>query len=225
MPGEAERYRFIETELADLFELWGYQEVRSPTIESVQVLSTGVGEELVDNMFKFQDFDGKMLALRTEMTAPVSRIVSTKMTSIPEPIRLFYVSNVFRYSQSYADRGREFRQAGAELIGSNTPKADAEILSLLVSSLRQIGLKEIRVDIGHASLLKDLLTATGFDAEKNRVFRNLLAYRDETRLDQFMGQNRLPPRLTEAFLHLSRIPQIFAPLSLPSYHRLRIISL
>jgi len=154
-------------------------------------------------MFKFQDFDGKILALRAEMTAPVARIVTTRMLSTPEPIRLFYVSNVFRYSQSYVERGREFWQAGVELIGCDTSEADGEILSLLVSSLKKIGLKEVRVDVGHASLLKDLLKATGLDEEKKGILQNLLGYRDEARLEKFMDQNNFPSTLREAFLQLS----------------------
>ncbi len=154
-------------------------------------------------MFKFQDFDGKILALRAEMTAPVARIATTRMTTVPEPIRLFYVSNVFRYSQSYAEREREFWQAGVELIGCNTSEADGEILSLLISSLRKVGLKEVRVDVGHASLLKDLLKATALDEEKRDTLQDLLAYRDEARLEKFIDQNNFPSQLREAFLQLS----------------------
>ncbi len=203
LPSEVENYRYIEDKLRELFELWGYQEIRSPTIEFVEVLSTGIGSELIDSMFKFQDFDGKVVALRPEMTAPVARIVTTRMSSTPEPIRLFYVSNVFRYSQSYAERGREFRQAGVELVGYNTPEADGEILALLISSLKKIGLKEVRVDIGHASLLKDLIKATDLNKEEKEILQNLLAYRDEARLEHFMKQNSLPSELREAFLQLS----------------------
>jgi len=203
LPDEVERYRYVEDCLRESFKLWGYQEVRSPTIEFVEALSTGVGPELVDTMFKFQDFDGKILALRAEMTAPVARIVTTRMTSMSEPLRLFYVSNVFRYSQSYVERGREFWQAGVELIGCNTSEADGEIISLLISSLRKVGLKEVRVDVGHASLLKDLLKATGLDEEKKSNLQNLLAYRDETSLEKFMDQNNFPSKLREAFLQLS----------------------
>jgi len=204
LPEEVERYRYIEDELKELFELWGYQEVRSPTIEFVEALSTGIGPELVDNMFKFQDFDGKILALRPEMTAPVARIVTTRMATTPEPIRVFYVSNVFRYSQSYVERGREFRQAGVELIGCNTSEADGEILALLISSLIKLRLKEVRVDVGHASLLKDLLEATGLGQEKKGVLQSLLSYRDEARLEKFMDQNNLPSKLRETFLQFSR---------------------
>jgi len=155
-------------------------------------------------MFKFQDFDGKLLALRAEMTAPVARIVTTRMPSAPEPIRLFYVNNVFRYSQSYLKREREFCQAGVELVGCNTPEADGEILALLISSLKQVGLKEVRIDLGHASLLKDLLNAARLDKQQKVSVQGLLACRDAVGLKKFMEQNSFPSNLRDAFLQLSR---------------------
>ena len=155
-------------------------------------------------MFKFQDFDGKLLALRAEMTAPVARIVTTRMQSAPEPVRLFYVNNVFRYSQSYLKREREFCQAGVELVGCNTSEADGEILALLISSLKQVGLQEVRIDLGHASLLKDLLNAAGLDKQQKVSVQALLACRDSVGLKKFMEQNDFPSNLRDAFLQLSR---------------------
>lgn len=154
-------------------------------------------------MFKFQDFDGKLLALRAEMTAPVARIITTKMQSAPEPIRLFYVNNVFRYSQSYLKREREFCQAGVELVGCNTSEADGEILALLTSSLRQVGLNDVRIDLGHASLLKDLLSAAGLNKQQKVAVQSLLACRDSVGLKKFMEQNDFPSNLREVFLQLS----------------------
>jgi ATP phosphoribosyltransferase regulatory subunit len=203
LPNEVKQYRYIEDKLKETFELWNYREVHSPTIEFLETLSTGVGPELVDAMFKFQDFDGKILALRAEMTAPVARIVTTRMPSAPEPIRLFYVTNVFRYSQSYLKREREFLQAGVELVGCNTSETDGEILALLISSLKQVGLKEVRIDLGHASLLKDLLDAAGLEKEKRGNIQNLLSCRDAASLKKFMEENDFPSELREAFLQLS----------------------
>jgi len=204
LPNELKQIRYMENQLRQTFELWNYNEVRSPTIEFVETLSTGVGAELVDSMFKFQDFDGKLLALRAEMTAPVARIVTTRMQSSPEPIRLFYINNVFRYSQSYLKREREFCQAGVELIGCNTPDADGEILSLLNSALTEIGLKEVRIDLGHASLLKDLLNAAGLNEQQKVSVQRLLSCRDAVGLKKFIEQNKFPSDLGEAFLKLSR---------------------
>ena len=154
-------------------------------------------------MFKFQDFDGKLLALRAEMTAPVARIVTTRMQSAPEPIRLFYINNVFRYSQSYLKREREFCQAGVELVGCNTSEADGEVLALLISSLEQVGLNEVRIDLGHASLLKDLLDAAGLDEQQKVAIQGLLACRDSVGLKKFMEQNGFPSNLRDAFLQFS----------------------
>jgi ATP phosphoribosyltransferase regulatory subunit len=154
-------------------------------------------------MFKFQDSDGKLLALRAEMTAPVARIMTTRMQSAPEPIRLFYINNVFRYSQSYLKREREFCQAGVELVGCNTSEADGEILALLTSSLKQVGLNEVRIDLGHASLLKDLLNAAGLDEQQKVSIQGLLACRDSVGLKKFMEQNSFSSNLRDAFLELS----------------------
>jgi ATP phosphoribosyltransferase regulatory subunit len=203
LPNEVKQYHYIEDQLKKTFKLWNYKEVRSPTIEFVETLSTGVGPELVDAMFKFQDFDGKILALRAEMTAPVARIVTTRMSSMPEPIRLFYLTNVFRYSQSYLKREREFLQAGVELVGCNTPEADGEILALLISSLKQVGLKDLRIDLGDASLLKELLDAAGLKKEKRDNIQSLLSCRDGGNLKKFMEENDFPSELREAFLQLS----------------------
>ena len=183
--------------------MWNYSEVRSPTIEFVETLSTGVGSELIEAMFKFQDFDGKLLALKAEMTAPVARIVTTRMQSAPEPIRLFYVNNVFRYSQSYLNREREFCQAGVELVGCNTSEADGEILALLISSLREVGLNDVRIDLGHANLLKGLLDGAGLDEQQKVSVQSLLACRDSVGLENFMEQNNFTSNLREAFLELS----------------------
>ncbi|MDG6222116.1 MAG: ATP phosphoribosyltransferase regulatory subunit [Candidatus Bathyarchaeota archaeon] len=208
LPKEVRQYRYVEEELQKNFESWNYNEVRSPTIEFVETLSTGVGSELINDMFKFQDFNGKLLALRAEMTAPVARIVTTRMQSAPEPIRLFYINNVFRYTQTNYKPEREFCQAGVELVGCNTSEADGEILALLVSSLKRVGLNEIRIDLGHASLLKDLLNAAGLDSSQKISVQSLLACRDSIGLKKFMDENSFPSDLRDAFLELSKCRQL-----------------
>jgi len=204
LPKEVRQYRYVEEQLRTNFESWNYNEVRSPSIEFVETLSTGVGSELINDMFKFQDFNGKLLALRAEMTGPVARIVTTRMQSAPEPIRLFYINNVFRYTQTNYKPEREFCQAGVELVGCNTSEADGEILALLVDSLKQVGLNEIRIDLGHASLLKNLLNAAGLDSSQKRAIQRLLACRDSIGLKKFMETNSFPSDLRDAFFDLSK---------------------
>ena len=204
LPSEMVDQGYIEERFREVFRSWGYDEIRSPTIEFLDALTVGIGSELSDNMFKFQDFDGKIVALRSEMTAPVARIVASKMVSTPEPIRLSYITNVFRHSRSYVDRLREFWQAGVELIGLGTPDADAEVLALLFTSLEEVGLKDVRVDVSHAGLLKELLRAVSLDREKEHDLRALMGYRDWKQLEEFMRQNELPAELGEVFQGLGR---------------------
>ena len=208
LPKEVKQYRYVEEELRKNFESWNYNEVRSPSIEFVESISTGVGSDLINDMFKFQDFNGKLLALRAEMTGPVARIVTTRMQSAPEPIRLFYINNVFRYSQTNYKPEREFCQAGVELVGCNTSEADGEILALLVSCLKRVGLNGIRIDLGHANLLKNLLNAAGLDSSQKRSIQILLACRDSIGLKNFMEENSFPSDLMDAFLELSKCRQL-----------------
>ena len=170
------------------FKLWGYEEIQSPTIEFLDVLSTGVGSEFTDSMFKFQDRDGKIIALRAEMTAPVARIVTTKLTSALRPLRLFYLCNVFRYDLAHFEQLREFHQAGIELIGQNTPDSDGEGIALLHTSLKTLGLKDVRIDLGHAGLLKDLLQATGLSLDERKFIQKLLSTRNIGQMKRFMNE-------------------------------------
>jgi len=159
-------------------------------------------------MFKFQDFDGRMLALRPEMTTPVARMITTRMFSTPEPIRLFYVSNVFRYSRSYVERGREFWQAGVELIGCDSDRADGEVASLLASSLRELGLNEVRLDLGHAGLFKEVQKSARLNPEEKRIFRTLVGRRDRIELEKFMSRNEFPTDLKKLVLELCEIRKL-----------------
>jgi len=159
-------------------------------------------------MFKFQDFDGRMLALRPEMTTPVARMMATRTFSTPEPIRLFYISNVFRYSRSYVERGREFWQAGVELIGRDGDRADGEVVSLLASSLKVLGLNEIRLDLGHAGLFKEVQKSARLDPEKERAFRTLIGRRDRPELEKFMSKNDFPLDLKKLILELCEVRKL-----------------
>lgn len=208
------RSHYIEETLKKTFKLWGYEEIRSPTIEFLDVLSTNVGTEIINNMFKFQDYDGKMLALRAEMTAPIARIVTTNIKSFGLPIRLFYLANVFRYSQSYIQRDREFWQAGIEVMGSHTSGTDGEVLALLVSSLRALQLTDVRIDLGHANLLKELFLASNLNDQQVQILQELLTSRDEHRLTSFFDHNTLPSEIENTFLHLSacrRLDEVSSP--------------
>jgi ATP phosphoribosyltransferase regulatory subunit len=159
-------------------------------------------------MFKFQDRDGKIVALRAEMTAPVARIVTTKLTSVLRPLRLFYLCNVFRYDLTHFEQLREFRQAGIELIGQNTPDSDGEGIALLHSCLKTLGLKDVRVDLSHAGLLKDLLHATGLNIDDRSLLQKLLSTRNIDQMKRFMNEFGVSSPIFDLFVQLSTCKNI-----------------
>ncbi|MBI2580058.1 MAG: histidine--tRNA ligase, partial [Candidatus Aenigmarchaeota archaeon] len=98
---------------------------------------------------------GRELGLRFDMTTPVARIV-VGMRSLPKPMKLYYITNMWRYEDVSKDRWREFWQAGIELLGSASPQADAEILRVFIDSLLALGLKDFTVRINSRRILDSL---------------------------------------------------------------------
>src|SRR3989454_5395291 len=100
LPDEAARKRHVEARLLDVFTRWGYREIVTSTFEYADVLAMGTDEGVQENMFKLVDREtGRMLALRADITPQIARIVATRLRDEPKPIRLGYVTNVFRYDE------------------------------------------------------------------------------------------------------------------------------
>ena len=116
LPAEAAGKRVVETRLAELFAQWGYEEVVTPSIEYLDTLGLGSSQNIGDHLFKLFDKSNQTLALRHEMTTPIARLVSTRLQDSPLPLKLSYISSVFRYEQTQAGRQCEFYQAGVEVV-------------------------------------------------------------------------------------------------------------
>ncbi len=103
LPDEAVRKRHVERGLFDVFRRWGYREIVTPTFEYADVLATGTDLAMQENMFKLVDREtGRMLALRADITPQIARVVATRLRDEPKPLRLSYVTNVFRYDEPRA---------------------------------------------------------------------------------------------------------------------------
>ena len=118
LPLEAAMKRAFENRTVEIFTRWGYQEVITPTFEYLEVIEAGAGQGIRDELFLLQDQDGRLLALRPEMTIPIARIVSTRFRDFEGVLRLFYNANIFRHAQPQMGRYQEFYQLGVELIGA-----------------------------------------------------------------------------------------------------------
>ncbi len=173
--------RHVEQVSRELAQLYGYEEVITPVVESYDLLAAKAGEEIRKRMFAFEDLGGRKVALRPEFTASMARLMATKMRNEPKPIRLFSVGSLYRYDEPQYGRFREFWQADYELLGSTRPEADAEILMLTNDLLKKLGLRNYSFKIGHMEILRGILSQEGVGEEQQNRIMQLL---DKKRWDE-----------------------------------------
>jgi ATP phosphoribosyltransferase regulatory subunit len=183
LPQEFAYKREIEETIRRVFRTWSYAEMLTPTFESYESLERGLGEKLMQQTFRFTDPLGSQLALRTEMTTPIARVVSARLRNATLPLRLSYVATGFRYEEPQLGRMREFTQAGAELIGGPGVDAEAEVLFMAIETLEAVGLSDARFDINDAAIVDGILRSAGHDGEQLRRYKKLVAERNVVAID------------------------------------------
>lgn len=163
LPQEAAILRSVEGKARRVAELYGYNEIVTPIVESYELLAAKAGEEVKSRMFVFKDLGGRDVALRPEFTASVARLVATTLRNQPRPSRLFSVGSVYRYDEPQKGRYREFWQSNYELMGSEAPIADAEIVLLTNSLMQACGLRNCVFKVGHVGVLRGIFDEEGLE--------------------------------------------------------------
>ena len=172
LPDEMRELRALSTALLGTFERFGYGEVWTPTLEYEDVLVKG-DERAAGASYRLFDEHGQVLALRSDMTIPIARLVATRFDDEPGPLRLCYLSHAYRAVTPQRGQQREFLQAGLELIGAEAPGGTVEVIEVLCAALDAAGLPRARVGFGDAGLYRGLLEGMG--AEGNGAGAVLLA--------------------------------------------------
>ena len=191
LPAEAAGKRVVETRLAELFAKWGYEEVVTPSIEYLDTLSLGGSRSMDKHLFKLFDKENKTVALRHEMTTPIARLVSTRLQDSPLPLKLSYISSVFRYEQAQAGRQCEFYQAGVELMGPGSPATDAEVVALAVTGLLRSGLTEFTVCLGQVEFLNGILNQYRLSEQEQAELKEAMERRNLVELNQLVDELQL----------------------------------
>jgi histidyl-tRNA synthetase len=173
LPDEMERRRKIEQRMRHTARCWGYREVCTPEFEELELFTARSGEGIIEEMYVFEDKGGRMMALRPEITAAVQRMYINEARVSPKPLRWCYFADCFRYERPQKGRYRQFWQFGVELIGADTPVADAEVIMLANDLLRASGVT-FSLQIGHLDFMKTLLS--GLDPKEQR---NAMRYIDK----------------------------------------------
>lgn len=193
----------IQDTLKQTFDRWSYSEIIPPTFEYYEPLVTEASPQVREEIYRFFDRDGRMLALRADPTIPIARIVGTKLHDRTLPLRFYYVTNVFRYEEPKAALRREFTQAGVELIGPNTPAADAEVISLAITALRRLGLFDLRVRVGSMALVSSLLDELRLPIRQVDEIKVALERKSGPQLSQVLNGSEIRPELRAALARAS----------------------
>ncbi len=167
LPEEMEKRRAVEKVMREIAESFGYREVSTPTFEHLELFTIKSGQGIVEEIYAFKDKSGRDLALRPELTAPVMRMFVNECHVMPRPLRFYYISNCFRYERPQKGRYREFWQFGVELIGSDKPESDAEVILLAYRIMKSLNVK-FTLHIGHVGLLRQILSEV---SDKDRAMR------------------------------------------------------
>lgn len=196
----------IENKARNLFRSRGYREIETPTIEFYDVFSARQNVLSQETMFKFCDKEGRLLALRPDLTVPAVRVATSKLKDAEKPLLLFYIGNSFRFNGSGGGKQKEYTQAGIELIGAEGSNADAEVIAAAVALLKESGLKDFKIDIGQVEFFKGLVEEIKLTEEETEALREAIDNKDYLGLEK-MIQDREIPKDVKALLR--NLPGLF----------------
>ncbi len=151
LPGEMDKWHYIEKVIREICREYGYSEIRTPVFEHTELFTRGVGgttDVVEKEMYTFEDKGGRSISLRPENTASVVRaFVQHKVYAQPQPTKVYYLGPMFRYANVQAGRYRQFHQFGVEVLGSKDPLVDAEVITMAMDFYRRLGLKDLELHI------------------------------------------------------------------------------
>ena len=200
--GECRQKLLLQNRLHEVLKKYGYHDIQTPTFEFFNIFSKEIGTIPSKELYKFFDKDGNTLVLRPDFTPSIARSAAKYYTEDDMPVKLCYMGNTFINSSSYQGRLKETTQCGAELIGDGSVAADAEILSMVVDSLKSSGLKEFQISVGHAQFFRGLAEEAGLNEEAEEELRELLSNKNYFGVEELVEGLNLSPELKKLFFML-----------------------
>jgi len=210
LPEECEKKKEVENIINDVFVSMGYREIETPAFEYYDVFAGGSGQISQENMFKFFDEKGRILTLRPDITTSIARVAATKLQEESLPVRLCYTGNVFRAEKTEGVRQREFTQSGIELLGSDTPNADAEVITAAMEALMAVGISDFQVEIGQVAFFNGLVEQAGLSHEDTEKLRERIECKDSLGIKELTEKLHLADEIKSLMIAL---PDLFGDLS------------
>lgn len=207
LPDTAAKIGYIENRLLKVFELWGFRRIITPNLEYEDVLSIGMGEELKGKTYRFDDRQtGRLLAFPPDITPQVARIVANRLADWPLPHRICYNGRVLRQTEMQTGRSREMFQSGVELIGLDSPEADAEMIVMAIEAMQKLGLDDFKIDLGQVDFCNGVMQASGLSGSALQELREAVSRKDTSAVAAVLANNMVNPKSCR---EISALPRLF----------------
>lgn len=184
---------------------FGYQPIQTPTFEFFDVFSREIGTTPSKELYKFFDKEGNTLVLRPDFTPSIARCAAKYFMDETIPLRFCYAGNNFINTNNLQGKLKETTQMGAELIGDDSPEADAEMIAMLVEALLNAGLKEFQVSIGQIDYFKGLCANANLDEETELALREFISNKNEFGAQELLLNKNISDESIKALLSVSSL--------------------
>ena len=203
---ECARKLTIENKINNIFNLYGFHNVQTPCFEFFDIFNKERGSVPSKNLYKFFDREGNTLVLRPDLTPSIARIAAKNYMDVNVPIKLCYNANTYINNSELQGKLKEITQLGCELIGDDSVEADAEMVALVVNSLKSAGFDKFLVEIGQVDFYKGLLEECGFEDEIEEELRVRIENKNFFGVEELLDSKDIPSNVKDTFL---KLPSLF----------------
>lgn len=195
----------VQELLNSQFDLFGYQNIQTPTFEFFDVFSKEIGTKPSKELYKFFDKEGNTLVLRPDFTPSIARCAAKYFMDEKLPVRFTYTGNTFANTSSLQGKFKEVTQTGVEYIGDGSVEADAELITLAVQALLATGLKEFQISVGEIEFFKGLCEEAGLDKETELEVREQISMKNYFGAEEILADKQLSKEKIEVFLKVTEL--------------------
>jgi ATP phosphoribosyltransferase regulatory subunit len=207
LPDTAAKIGYIEEKIRRVFELWGFRRVITPKLEYEDVMALGLGDGLKGKTYRFDDRQtGRLLAFPPDITPQIARIVATRLKNYPLPHRISYSGRVLRQTEIQSGQSREIFQSGVELIGLDSPEADAEMVAMAVEAMQGLGFSDFKIDLGQVEFCRGIVASSGLSGQPLKELLEALARKDTSAVARITADN---PLSEESKREICSLPRLF----------------
>lgn len=196
---ECIKKQLLQEKLQNVLHLYGYQDIQTPMFEFFDVFCKEIGTISSKELYKFFDRDGNTLVLRPDLTPQIARVAATLLKDDEFPARFCYNGSTFINHSNYQGRLREHTQMGAELLGLDSAEADAEMLALVIDSLKSTGMEDFQIIVGNVDFFQSLIADAAIDENTEKNIRELISNRNFYGVDEILRHADVKPAIRHAF--------------------------